>query len=161
MDNLEHNDIETEREYSEEEKQFLESLKSEEDAEITVQDKAQDDIKKKAELIALEAVLPFAAKGVGFVNGVLSAKDRRLCFDEQEQAQLTGAIAPVLIKYGAEPPPWLAEYGPELTLLATVSVIGFSKYAVMQQIKQEEAIKRAAIIEAAKVQGGSHAAAPQ
>lgn len=162
MDNLEHNDIEIEREYSEEEKQFLDSLKNEEDAEITVQDKAQDDIKKKAELVALEAALPFAARGVSFVDGVLKAKDKRLAFEDDEKEQLTGAIAPVLVKYGAEPPPWLVEYGPELTLLATVSIIGFGKYSVMQDIRKEEIAIQRAHIEAIKAaKGESHAAATQ
>ncbi|EPX4144642.1 hypothetical protein ACW0FS_004322 [Vibrio vulnificus] len=150
-----------EKEYTDEEKDFLNQLEMEEDAEITIEDKAQREAALKQQAATLEAVLPFAAKGVGFVNGILKAKDKRLSFDEQEETQLTGAIAPVLIKYGAEPPPWLAEYGPELTLLATVSIIGFGKYAMMQEIQKEEALKRAAIIQAAKAQGGTHAAAPQ
>lgn len=163
IDNEELNTATSEPQYTAEEKAFLAQLDAEEDAELAIEDKAESSAKEKADMLALKAALPFAAKGVTFIDGVLKAKDKRLAFAEEEKQQLTEAVAPVLVKYGAEPPEWLLEYGPELALLFTAGMIGFSKWGMVQEIRKEEAAERRAFLEAQKKaaanDGGHHAAA--
>lgn len=130
-----------ESQLNDEQASFLKSLQSDEeeqDAEITIQDKAQEEAQAAQEMQALEAVLPFAAKGVSFLDGILKARDMRLGLTESEAESLTGAAAQVAVKYGVESPEWLKQYGAELSLLGTAAIIGFSKFAMMKQIKREE-----------------------
>ena len=138
---------------TEEERAYLRELDAQEDAEIQVEDKGAENLREQADMLALKAALPFAAKAIGFMDGMARMKDSRLGFTQDEKEMLTNAAAPVIVKYGAEPPAWLIEYGPELTLLGCIGLVGFNKLETLKVIQREEAEKkRAAMLARQKAQ---------
>lgn len=153
QDDLELDSQSNSQHYSDEERAFINELDAEEDAHIEIEDKASEQRQQQSELLALKAALPFAAKTVGFIDGMAKMKDARLAFSDDEKEMLTNAAAPVIVKYGAEPPAWLAEYGAELTLLGCIGLVSFNKLETLKAINREELDrKRRAIAEHQKAE---------
>lgn len=59
-------------------------------------------------------------------------------FDEAQAEKVAEAFAPLLLKYGGEPPPWLAKYMDEITALCAVGMLGFGSYMQIKQLKSDE-----------------------
>lgn len=60
-------------------------------------------------------------------------------FDETQAGKVADAFAPLLLKYGGEPPPWLAQYMDEITALCAVAMLGFGSYMQIKQLKADDA----------------------
>lgn len=59
-------------------------------------------------------------------------------FDETQAEKVANAFAPLLLKYGGEPPPWMAKYMDEITALCAVGMLGFGSFMQIKQLKADE-----------------------
>lgn len=85
-----------------------------------------------------EAARMGAAMAVGFVEMGLKMWKPYIVLPDDQKAALIEKGAPVVKKYDAALPPWLAPYKEELDLLAVVAVAGVS---IVMQVKAYEAQK--------------------
>ncbi|CCN48932.1 conserved hypothetical protein [Vibrio nigripulchritudo MADA3029] len=65
-------------------------------------------------------------------------------FDPEGAESVANAAAPLLVKYGGELPPWLADYKEEIIFVGAVGMLGFGS---VQQIKARKAFDKAKEVE--------------
>ncbi|WP_133638247.1 hypothetical protein [Photobacterium lutimaris] len=60
-------------------------------------------------------------------------------FDPQQAENVTQKIAPLIVKYGGNPPPWLAKYMDEIMAVAAIGILGLSSYMQVRSLKIKDA----------------------
>ena len=65
----------------------------------------------------------------------------RFTFDPQQAEGVAEKIAPLIVKYGGNPPPWLAKYMEEIMAVAAIGMLGLSSYMHIRQLKEEDEMK--------------------
>ncbi|MGR5064683.1 hypothetical protein [Photobacterium sp. DNB22_13_2] len=56
-------------------------------------------------------------------------------FDPQQAENVAQKIAPLIVKYGGNPPPWLAKYMDEIMAVAAIGMLGLSSYMQVRNLK--------------------------
>jgi len=123
----------------EDERALLAEL-SGEDYDPTPAVKKQDS--NEAALLAGKASATIAMGVVEQALKMVGHKD--FSFDPEEAENVCAAAAPLMVKYGGEMPPWLAQYKEELAFVAAAGMLSFSS---VQQLKTLKAIDRAKLVE--------------
>ncbi|MGF1723619.1 hypothetical protein [Photobacterium nomapromontoriensis] len=59
-------------------------------------------------------------------------------FDPDQAETVANKVAPLLVKYGTNPPPWLAKYMEEIMAVAAIGMLGLSSYMQVKQLKTED-----------------------
>ncbi|MGF1723195.1 hypothetical protein [Photobacterium nomapromontoriensis] len=59
-------------------------------------------------------------------------------FDPDQAETVANKVAPLLVKYGTNPPPWLAKYMEEIMAVAAIGMLGLSSYLQVKQLKAED-----------------------
>ncbi|MGF1736720.1 hypothetical protein [Photobacterium satsumensis] len=60
-------------------------------------------------------------------------------FDPQQAENVAQKIAPLIVKYGGNPPPWLAKYMDEIMAIAAIGMLGLSSYMQVRSLKIKDA----------------------
>ncbi|GAB3531876.1 hypothetical protein [Photobacterium alginatilyticum] len=56
-------------------------------------------------------------------------------FDPEQAESVAYKVAPLIVKYGGNPPPWLAAYMDEIMAVAAIGMLGFSSWMQVKQLK--------------------------
>ncbi|MCW8330884.1 hypothetical protein MD588_18995 [Photobacterium sp. SDRW27] len=123
-----------------EEKAFLNTLDddSHDFDPASVQAKEQD---TKAEIEAAAGVVFIGLMTVEQTMKTMVHPD--FAFNPEQAESVAYKVAPLIVKYGGNPPPWLAAYMDEIMAVAAIGMLGLSSFMQIKQLK-------AADIEAAK-----------
>ncbi|MCQ1059858.1 hypothetical protein LRP52_30180 [Photobacterium sp. ZSDE20] len=60
-------------------------------------------------------------------------------FDPQQAENVARKITPLIVKYGGNPPPWLAKYMDEIMAVAAIGMLGLSSYMQVRSLKIKDA----------------------
>ncbi|KHT64358.1 hypothetical protein RJ45_06935 [Photobacterium gaetbulicola] len=62
----------------------------------------------------------------------------RFEFDPKQAESVAEKIAPLIVKYGGNPPPWLAKYMDEIMAVAAIGMLSLSSYMQVRTLKAED-----------------------
>ncbi|MGF1702515.1 hypothetical protein L4D09_19660 [Photobacterium makurazakiensis] len=98
-------------------------------------------VDNQAEQQALEVE---AAAGIVFV-GLMTIEQtmktvvhHNFAFDPQQSESVATKVAPLIVKYGGNPPPWLAKYMDELMAVAAIGMLGISSYMQVKKLNADD-----------------------
>lgn len=85
-----------------------------------------------------------AAAGIVFV-GLMTLEQTmkgmvhpRFNFDPEQSEKVAYKVAPLIVKYGGNPPPWMAKYMDEIMAVAAIGMLSLSSYMQVRQLKAED-----------------------
>ncbi|WP_273860559.1 hypothetical protein [Photobacterium sp. GSS17] len=85
-----------------------------------------------------------AAAGIVFV-GLMTLEQTmkgmvhpRFTFDPEQSEKVAYKVAPLIVKYGGNPPPWMAKYMDEIMAVAAIGMLSLSSYMQVRQLKAED-----------------------
>ncbi|MGF1732294.1 hypothetical protein [Photobacterium kasasachensis] len=126
------------------EKAFLSSL----DDDAQDFDPASIQAKEDNQKVETEAAAGMVFIGLMTVEQTMKAMVHPdFAFDPEQAESVAYKVAPLIVKYGGNPPPWLAAYMDEIMAVAAIGMLGFSSW---MQVKQLKAADIAAAKERAK-----------
>ncbi|KLU99765.1 hypothetical protein ABT56_22800 [Photobacterium aquae] len=67
----------------------------------------------------------------------------RFKFDPEQCEAVATKVAPLIVKYGANPPPWLAKYIDEIMAVFAIGMLGLSSFMQVKQLKAEDIAQQA------------------
>ena len=59
-------------------------------------------------------------------------------FDPDQAESVANKVAPLIVKYGGNPPPWLAKYMDEIMAVAAIGMLGISSFMQIKHLKAED-----------------------
>jgi len=120
----------------EDEKRFTNSFNDDVDFDPT-----QTDVKAKEEpeTMSIEAAAGIVFMGLMAAESTLKmAVHKDFKFDADQAENVAYKVAPLIVKYGGKPPPWLEPYMDEIMALFAIGLLGFSSMMQVRQLKLED-----------------------
>ncbi|UXI04103.1 hypothetical protein [Photobacterium sp. TY1-4] len=62
-------------------------------------------------------------------------------FNPEQAEGVALKVAPLIVKYGGNPPPWLAKYMDEIMAVAAIGMLGLSSFMQVKQLKAADIAK--------------------
>ncbi|MDO6496844.1 hypothetical protein [Photobacterium sanguinicancri] len=124
-----------------EEQAFLNTFKDDVDFDPT-----QTDIqtKEKPEKMSLDAAAGIVFVGLMTAESTLKmAVHKDFKFDADQAENVAYKVAPLIVKYGGKPPPWLEPYMDEIMALFAVGLLSFSSFMQVRELKKQDQMKAA------------------
>ncbi|WP_273857062.1 hypothetical protein [Photobacterium sp. GSS17] len=115
-----------------EEKAFINSLDDDFDPTMATTDTKQADIE-------LEAAAGMIFVGLMTIEQMMKGMvHTRFNFDPEQSEKVAYKVAPLIVKYGGNPPPWMAKYMDEIMAVAAIGMLSLSSYMQVRQLKAED-----------------------
>lgn len=131
-----------EKHSQEEEQAFLNTLSDDVDFDPS---QTETTAEKESENFAVEAAAGMVCMGLMTAESTLKMmvhKDFK--FDPDQAENVAYKVAPLIVKYGANPPPWLEKYMDEIMAVFAIGVLAFSSFMQVRQLKAADKIETAA-----------------